>query len=45
MEYVAPDHFKLSFMRHTEQWAEIYTALSLEECLTSIQEDPFFMLS
>ncbi|MFC1960198.1 hypothetical protein ACFLYO_05770 [Chloroflexota bacterium] len=45
MEYVAPGHFNLSYMRHTDKWAEIYTDLSLKECLTSIKEEPFFVLS
>jgi hypothetical protein len=43
IEYIAPGHFNLSFMRHTDQWMEIYTGLSLEECLTSIKEEPSFM--
>jgi len=45
IEYVGHDHFNLSYMRHTGKWAEIYTGLSLEECLTAIKEEPFFVLS
>lgn len=45
MEYVGRDCFNLSYMRHTGKWTEIFTGLSLEECLTAIKEEPFFMLS
>ena len=43
LEYIAPGQFNLSFMRHTDQWQEIYTGLSLDDCLTSIKDDPFFI--
>jgi len=42
MEYAGNNHFHLSFMRHTGQWVEIYTDMSLDECLASIQNDEFF---
>jgi len=29
-------------MRHTGQWIEVYDALSLEECLEAIQNNPWF---
>lgn len=42
MEYVGQNQFNLSFMRYTGQWVEIYQSLSVDECLESIQNDPFF---
>lgn len=43
MEYVGGNRFNLSFMRHTGQWIELYYDQSLDECLTAIKEDPFFI--
>ncbi len=31
MEYVGNGKFALSFMRHTDQWVELYDALSVDE--------------
>jgi len=42
MEYVGNNRFALSFMRHTEQWIELYDSLSVDECLKAIQDDPWF---
>jgi hypothetical protein len=42
MEYAGNTHFHLSFMRHTGQWVELYTEMSLDECLASIRDDEFF---
>ncbi|MCK4613483.1 MAG: hypothetical protein KAU14_01670 [Thermoplasmata archaeon] len=42
MEYVCEDKFNLSYMRHTGKWWEIFTELSLEECLETIREMPHF---
>lgn len=42
LEYIGNNIFNLSFMRHTEQWVEIYTELSLGECLSVIKDDPIF---
>ncbi|MBI5029039.1 MAG: hypothetical protein HZB51_00830 [Chloroflexi bacterium] len=42
MEFVGPNRFHLSFMRHTGEWIELYPNSSLEECLTIIQSDPLF---
>jgi hypothetical protein len=42
MEYVGGDRFNLAFMRHTEQWFELYQALSIDECLAAIRDEPFF---
>jgi hypothetical protein len=42
MEYAGNNRFHLAFMRHTGQWVELYTGLSLDECLAAIRDDPFF---
>jgi len=44
LEYTAPNQFSLSYMRHTDQWFEIYTGLSLEECLGAIESEPLFLM-
>ena len=43
MEYVGNERFNLSYMRHTEQWWEIYQELPMLECLKLIAEEPNFM--
>ena len=43
MEYVGSENFNLSYMRHTEQWFEIYQRLSMLECLKLIAEEPDFI--
>lgn len=42
MEYVAENQFNLAYMRHTEQWHEVFQNLSLDECLKLIEEDSLF---
>jgi hypothetical protein len=42
MEYVGNAKFALSFQRHTGEWVELYDALSVDECLKAIQDDPWF---
>jgi hypothetical protein len=42
MEYVGNAKFNLSFMRHTGQWVEVYTSISVDKCLKVIQDDPWF---
>ena len=42
MMYAGDNRFNLAYMRYTEQWQEIYTDLTLDECLDSIQNEPFF---
>ncbi len=43
LEYVSTGRFHLSYMRHTGQWWEIYTDLSLDECLAAIRDEPHFL--
>lgn len=42
LEYAGSNSFNLAFMRHTGKWVEVYQDLSLEQCLASIRDDPFF---
>lgn len=42
MEYVGDGHFNLSYMRHTEQWFEIFQDLTVDECLETIKDFPHF---
>ena len=42
MGYQEENRFNLSYMRHNGQWNEILFALSVEECLDAIREDPHF---
>jgi hypothetical protein len=42
LEYAGSNRFHLSFMRHTGQWIELYTGITLDECLASIRDEPFF---
>jgi hypothetical protein len=41
MECVGDGRFNLSFVRHTGQWLELFRGLTLDECLASIQNDPW----
>ena len=34
--------FNLAYKRYTEEWIEIYPDLSLDQCLSAIQNDPAF---
>ncbi len=43
MEYVGNEKFNLSYMRHTEQWCEIYQELPMFECIKIIAEEPHFV--
>ena len=43
LEYVGPDLFNLAFKRHTGQWVEIYSLMSLDECLKEIEDGNFFV--
>jgi hypothetical protein len=43
MEYVGDGKFALYFMRHTGEWVGIYDALSVDECMKAIQDDPWFL--
>lgn len=42
LEHVGGGRFTLAFMRHTGKWVELLTGQTLDECLQSIQDDPWF---
>jgi len=42
IEYLNDKCFKLSYMRHTEQWNEVYTESSIEECFNIIESEQLF---
>ncbi len=44
MEYTGKNQFNLSHMRHTGKWWEIYSELSLDECLVKIRDEIHFGL-
>ena len=43
LEYAGNGLFNLSYMRHTGKWLEIYTDISLEECLAAVKDEPHFL--
>lgn len=42
LEYLATDKYNLSYMRHTGKWYVVYYDLSLDECLTTIEDEELF---
>jgi|SRR5579884_378612 len=38
-----PDRYILAFQRHTGQWIDLYHGLSLQQCLETVRDDPWFM--
>ena len=44
MQYAGNQRFHLSYMRYTEQWVELYTDQTVDECLAAIRDDPYFAL-
>ncbi len=42
LEYVGAQRFNLAYMRHTGKWMEVFPALSLEECLETIEQVELF---
>src|SRR3954466_11596871 len=43
MEHLGRARFALYFMRHTGEWVGLYDALSLDESLKAIRDDPWFI--
>jgi hypothetical protein len=43
MEPLGDGKFTLYFMRHTGEWVGLYDAISVDECLKAIQDDPWFV--
>ena len=42
LEHTADGRFHLAFLRHTGAWHDLFTALTLAECLTAVRDDPWF---
>ena len=43
MEPVGDGKFALSFRRHTGEWEGLYDAISVDECMNAIRDDPWFV--
>jgi hypothetical protein len=42
LAFVGNNRFDLSYMRHTGQWWELYSGLTLNEALAAIRDEPHF---
>lgn len=42
MKYIGAGRFNLAYMRHTEEWMEIYSDLTIDECIETIENNPTF---
>jgi hypothetical protein len=40
LEFVGNGKFNVAYLRHTEQWLEIFQDLTLDQCLEAIQDIP-----
>jgi hypothetical protein len=43
MEPLGDGKFVLYFMRHTGEWVGLYDAISVDECMKAILDDPWFV--
>ncbi len=43
MEFVGGSRFNLSYMRHNDKWFELFTGLTLDECLELVRDDEHFI--
>ena len=43
LEFVGGGRFNLSYMRHNGKWFELFTQLTLDECLELVRDDEHFM--
>jgi hypothetical protein len=43
MEYVGNGRFNLAFMRHTGQWVQLFEDQTVDECMTAIKDDAWFV--
>lgn len=44
MEHFGYQRFALSFMRHNDKWVRLYHGRTVDECLESIRDEPWFQL-
>jgi hypothetical protein len=42
LEYTGEDTYSLAYMRHTGKWQDVYSDLSLELCLSTIEKEAIF---
>ena len=42
LEHVGGGRFDLSFLRHTGKWWPLLRGAALDECLSSVRDDPWF---
>ncbi len=42
MEYIGSQRFNLAYMRHTNQWVEVFQGLTMAECLEIIEKNEMF---
>lgn len=42
LEYVGPDTYNLSYMRHTGKWQPVFFELTYEVCLQEVRKNPLF---
>jgi hypothetical protein len=42
MEHVGNQRFNLAYMRHTDQWFEVFQSLTMAECLETIEKNEMF---
>ena len=43
MEYAGNGRFSLAFMRHTGQWVQLFEGQTVDECMTAIKDDSWFV--
>lgn len=43
LEYTGDDAYTLAYMRHTGKWQEVYSDLSLDECISTIMSQAIFL--
>ena len=43
MEYVGNLKFALSFQQHNSEWVKLHDTLTVDKCMSAIQEDPWFV--
>jgi hypothetical protein len=44
MQYAGNNHFHLSFMRYNGEWVPLYADQTLDECLTAIKDEDYFVI-
>ena len=44
MQYAGDRRFHLSYMRHTGQWIQLYTDLTVDECIEAVRDEPYLTI-